>query len=211
MKRVFVILAGLILLLANPANAQLSKHIDSMLDWRDDKALLQSGEVFTNVRKEVHFGKKIARIQAAIIIPAPREIVWKVFNDCSRVASYVPHLKSCEVIKKDPKGQWEIRRHVSKFSPLLPKMVSEFKSQYTYPKKISFNKVGGNMDINQGFWQLDSIDGGKKTVLMYNAHVSSKSILPDKTVRKLMRKNTPKTMKAIRAEVMREMAKSPPK
>ena len=139
-----------------------SAHIDPALITELNKADLMSGKALTRVSKEMNGDMKTAFIQGAILISAPPETVWAVFNDCKRAPSYVPGLKKCEVIETAPGGEWEVRRHVNKHAPFLPKMVSVFKSEYDYPKSINFSKVDGNMAINEGEWQLQPIEDGKK-------------------------------------------------
>ncbi len=185
-------------------------HADAPLITAANKADLMSGQALAKVSKEMNGDMKTAFIQGAILIPAPPETVWAVFNDCTRAPSYVPGLKKCEVLEVAPDGKWEVRRHVSKHSAFLPKIVSAFRSEYEYPKSIKFSKVGGNMAMNEGEWQLQSIENGQKTILTYSAHVASKSVLPDKMVRKAMKNNTPKVLRAICVEVLRVQAETSP-
>ena len=203
MKIIISIIMAISFLVAFNAPA-LPKHNDRPLLNNDNATLLHQGQAISRVDKEFLGEQKLAFIQAAIKIPAPREQVWAVFNDCERAANYVPGLKSCKILKTAPDKSWQIRRHVSKHSALLPKMVSEFKSHYQYPERIDFHIVGGNLKTNEGVWMLEAIDGGKATILHYQAHVAAKSIAPDKIIRKVMKKAIPKTMYAIRDEVLKQ-------
>lgn len=185
-------------------------HIDAPLITAASKADLMSGKALANVSKEMNGDMKTAFIQGAILIPAPPETVWAVFNDCERAPSYVPGLKKCEILETNIEEKWEVRRHISKHSAFLPKITSVFRSEYVYPKSIKFSKVDGNMAMNEGVWQLQSIENGQKTILTYSAHVASKSVLPDKMVRKAMKSNIPKVLRAICDEVLRVQTETSP-
>ena len=204
------VLCGLAFALPATSWAGGMTHIDAPLITAINKTDLMSGQALASVSKEMNGDMKTAFIQGAILIPAPPETVWAVFNDCARAPSYVPGLKKCEVVEKGPEGKWEVRRHVSKHSTFLPKITSVFKSEYDYPHSIKFSKVDGNMAMNEGEWQLQSVEDGKKTILTYSAHVASKSVLPDKMVRKAMKSNIPKVLRAICDEVLRVQAETGP-
>ncbi len=201
--KIFLQLVLIVIFYIMLAASSLPKHKDKQITPATARELLDKGEVVSQVEKEIIDGTKLAYIQAMIKINAPREKVWRVFNDCKRAANYVPGLVSCEIIETAPDESWEIRRHIAKHSAFLPKMVSQFKSYYHYPERIDFHIVGGNLKINEGAWNLEAVDDGQATILKYHAHVASKSIIPDKIVRKAMKKAIPKTMRAIRDEVMK--------
>ncbi len=168
---------------------------------------LSDDAVYIHVGKVTDALGKSAQISSAIYIKATPEAIWAVITDCSRAPSYVPGLKKCEILQKDPDGRWDIRRHTNKISPFLPKIKSEFRSEYTYPTSIHFNSAGGDMDTNSGIWAFAYDKANGKTLVSYNARVASKTIIPDKTIRKALKKNIPKVMRALRAEVMADQAK----
>jgi len=209
----YLALALFIVLLPFETRAQIPEHVDAELLTEATRPLLDTGEVLIEVTKELNGGKKMAFIQSAVLIPAPPEAVWSVLIDCARAPSYVPGLKTCEILDAAPDGTWDIHRHVTKISAFLPKMISEVRSEYDYPTTIRFQRIGGNVALNQGAWTLKPDASGLKademaTIVIYRSHVSSKSVVPDSTIRKSMRKNIPKVMSSLRAEVLKDMEMS---
>jgi len=194
-----------ILILPVESQAQLTDHIDAELLTDATRPLLNAGQVLIEVTKELNDGKKMAFIQSVVLIPAPPEAVWSVLTDCARAPSYVPGLKTCEILDAAPDGTWNVHRHVTRISAFLPKMLSEVRSEYSYPTTIRFKRIGGNVALNQGAWTLTPDASGSATIVIYTAHVSSKSVVPDKTIRKSMYKNIPKVMSALRVEVLKDM------
>ena len=201
-------LALLIVVLPFESRAQLPAHVDTELLTETTRPLLDAGQVLIEVKKEINGGKKVAFIQSVVRIPAPPEAVWSVLTDCARAPSYVPGLKTCEILDAAPDGTWDIHRHVTKISAFLPKMISEVRSEYEYPTTIRFKRIGGNVDVNQGAWTLTPDADRIATIVTYRSHVSSKSVVPDSTIRKSMYKNIPKVMSALRAEVLKDVAMS---
>ncbi len=215
MVKFFSHIAVLLCMLVLPVEslAQLANHKHAALLTDTTRPLLDSGQALIDVRKEIIDGKKTAFIQSAILIPAPPEAVWSVLTDCARAPSYIPNLKTCEILDAAPDGLWNIHRHVTKISAFLPKMISEVRSEYDYPTSIRFKRIGGNVDINQGAWTLRPAIFGPDTsrpatIVIYTAHVSSKSLVPDRTIRKNMEENIPKVMTALRAEVLKDIQAS---
>ncbi|PHS42056.1 MAG: hypothetical protein COA91_01470 [Robiginitomaculum sp.] len=206
----YIAVSLFILILPAESQAQLTDHKDTALLTDTTRPLLDAGQVLIEVKKEINGGKKMAFIQSVILIPAPPEAVWSVLTDCARAPSYIPGLKTCEVLDTAPDGLWDIHRHVTKISAFLPKMISEVRSEYTYPTSIRFKRIGGNVDVNQGAWTLRpdayGLDASRlATIVIYTSHVSSKSVVPDRTIRKSMEKNIPKVMSALRSEVLKDI------
>ena len=190
--------------LAGPEHTPLS-----LLQNQDNTQKLAAGEVLIKVEKIVDMHGKSAHIQSAVQINATPEQVWTVLTDCVRAPSYVPGLKKCEILEQAVDQSWDIRRHTNKPAALLPTIISEFKCDYVYPQSVSFEGVGGDMDANSGAWHLRPTKDGTATIVTYRATVRAKTILPDKMLRKIMKKNIPKVMHALRKEVMADNAARP--
>ena len=174
---------------------------------KSDLQILNDGGVLINVTKLKDETGKFARINSSVQIHAPPEKVWAVLVDCARAPSYVPGLKKCEILEQAADKSWDIRRHTNKLSIFLPTIKSEFKCDYNFPESISFKSTGGDIRTNSGTWTLTPYAAGTKTIVTYQAHVASKTIIPDKTIRKALKKNIPKVMRALRDEVMDDQIK----
>lgn len=167
---------------------------------------LTNGKVLITVEKIVDKNGKSARMFSAVQIDASPEAIWAVLTDCARAPTYVPGLKKCEILEVAKDKSWDIRRHTNKPATFLPKMVSEFRCEYVFAKSVSFTSVGGDMDTNTGRWTLTPNKDNTKTIVTYKAQVAAKTLVPDKIIRKAMKKNIPKVMRALRDEVMKDKA-----
>jgi len=179
---------------------------------QSDLQILNTGGVLIDVAKVVDASGKSAQINSSVKIKASPEAIWAVLVDCDRAPSYVPGLKKCEILEESaintwPDKSWDKRRHTNKPAAFLPTIKSEFRCDYTFPNSISFASTGGDMDTNSGQWTLsyDKVSG--KTLVSYNARIASKTIIPDKMIRKILKKNVPTVMRTLREEVMADQAK----
>lgn len=174
---------------------------------KSDLQILNSGGVLINVEKVIDATGKSAKISSSVKIDARPETIWAVLIDCKRAPTYVPGLKKCEILEMAPDKSWDKRRHTNKPAAFLPTIKSEFRCDYTFPKSISFVSTGGgDMKTNTGVWTLSYDKASGKTLVSYNARIASKTIIPDKMIRKVLKKNVTKVMRALREEVMADKA-----
>jgi len=189
------------------ANADTPTKITPPIFSTSQMQTLADGRVLISVEKVIDKTGKSARVSSSVEINASPETIWAVLIDCQRSPTYVPGLKKCEILQEAKDKSWDIRRHTNKPAVFLPKMISEFRCDYDFAKSIRFISVGGDMDTNTGSWTLRVNKDGSKTIVTYNARIAAKTVVPDKMIRKVMKKNVPKVMQALRQEVMRDKAK----
>ena len=79
-----------------------------------------AGEPVVNVDTDENLGA--AHVRASIDIAAPPLTVWGVLTDCARAPHIIPNLESCQIVKHDPAGHWDIREHIIHWAALMPKM-----------------------------------------------------------------------------------------
>jgi len=158
---------------------------------------LQRGEVPVVVEAGTH--QKIKTVRAAVLIDASPEAIWSVMTNCELAPEFVPHLKSCEVL--DAGDDWEIIEHKVKYYLLWPQQRYTFKADYHPFKKISFLRIKGDLKYLQGEWLLqDDVDGQIRVT--YSVTIDPGRLVPKFMVRRALRKDLPKVMKAFREQVL---------
>ena len=98
--------------------------------------------------------RNATQIHAAIDIPAPPAKIWSIMTDYARAMRFVPGLKSCRVLERDPAGRWDIREHRIAWMWFLPQVRSVLRSDYQPPKRVLFHRIAGTQARNEGEWRL---------------------------------------------------------
>ena len=132
-----------------------------------DKEQLSSGEIIVKVWRDKTREDRAIDVFGVIDIPVPKNIVWDVMTDCARSQAIVPKMKSCEVVERAPDMSWDIREQKSKVNFMITH-TSRFRSDYVKGLKIFIKNAGGDMDIQQGVWELISL-APNMTRLRYRA------------------------------------------
>ena len=161
----------------------------------EEKARLARGEVLLEVAP-VH--DAVSRIWMAEDIGAPPETVWAELTDCAEALRYVPRLKSCEVLRADPAGRWDVRRHKLANVLFLPDVKATFRLDYDRPRTIRFRQIEGDMGGTAGEWRLEALPGAGGTRVVYEAEVVVPEAVPGPLARALIRLYAPSGLKGLR-------------
>ena len=164
----------------------------------EQEASLVAGDVLLDV--QVDEAQDAARVSAVIDIPATREKVWAVMTDCDRAPRFVPDLKSCRVLERDPSGAWDVREHIIDWTSFLPNVRNVFRSDYEAPHLLRFRRVDGDLKRSMGTWRLEPLNGGTGTRVHYDALLSPHSWIPASMALSSVRSDAPKVLRALRRE-----------
>jgi uncharacterized membrane protein len=137
---------------------------------------------------------EVTHVRASIRINAPPANVWATITDCARAPRIIPHLESCRLIERDPAGRWDVREHVIN-PPLLPKMRTIVRNEFTPSKRLSFRLLSGDMKTSDGAWTLQPDKGG--TILSYDAFVAPNFAAPQFLVSRSISNDFPRMLRAI--------------
>ena len=133
-------------------------------------------------------------VRASIHISAPPSAVWAVLSDCSRAPQLIPHLESCRIVERDPRGRWDVREHVIN-PPLLPKMRTLVRNEFAPARRLGFSLISGDMKASDGAWTLKTEGNG--TLLSYDAHFAPNFSAPQFLVARSISTDFPKMLRAI--------------
>ena len=159
---------------------------------------LARGEVV--VRVDPSNGQKSERVEAAILIDAASEPIWKLINDCRQTPEFIPGLKSCRVLQQD--GAGDLIEHRVKISRLLPEVKYVFRAQYQRNERIDFKRTSGDLKEFEGSWVLESVNGGKpQTLVVYSIFLDAGFLLPQWAMRMLLCQDLPGVLLALRNRI----------
>jgi len=148
-----------------------------------------------------------ALIRAAVDIAAPPSTVWAVMTDCRLAGRFIADLASCTVLQGDQRRGWDVRDQFSHGNLFLPDIHNVVRSEYTPYSLIRFQKAGGNLQIEDGEWRLEPLDGGAATRVIYINRVKADILVPAPFVRASLRGSTPKVLLALRRETLAAVAR----
>lgn len=134
---------------------------------------------------------------ATVRIHARRDIVWALITSCPEALHLVPGLIACEPMETAPDRSWQRIRHVLDYSWYVPKLTYEFRASYTYPSRVSIERISGDFRVLRGSWDLQR--EGDYTVAHYAVELAPGFWVPHWIVRAVLRRDLPKMLRALRA------------
>jgi hypothetical protein len=186
--RALILMAGLAVVLA--AGPTRAFEVPTRAE-----AVLERGRPWVEVRQDAD--GRSGRVRAAIDIPASKDAIWTKMLDCDAALRMVANLKSCKVLDRDPQGRWDVREQVSR-AAFLPSVRNVYRSDYDRPNRIDFRRTGGDMEVFEGGWRLESrLDGVRVT---YEARASAPFTVPGWIARATLRHDVPAALIALRRE-----------
>jgi len=173
----------------------------------EENAALKRGETIIEVWKDKSRADGAVDVYGAIDIMASPDIIWAMMLDCKQALLIVKAMRLCEVLETSSDGSWDVRKQKVKIGPLLPKSVNVFRSDYTKPKSIKISLVRGNMQVQEGRWDLQVL-GKDKTRVSYRAALKPKFPVPKRILMKGVRSDVPEVLTNMRkyAEMAQEDA-----
>lgn len=140
-------------------------------------------------------------VRAHTEIAASPEVVYRTLLDCDRAARIMPGVRRCKIVSKDAAG--EIREHVVRFSFFLPPVRSTSRVTLEPNRLIRFTCIRGDIRACDGAWRLTPLDGGRRTQVDYDFWASAPFGLPIDLVGRMMRRDAPAALQALRRECER--------
>lgn len=141
--------------------------------------------------------EQTGKASATMRIHASREVVWSLITNCAESLKMVPGLVGCEVLETAPDGSWQIIRHVLDYSWYLRRLTYEIRATYGAPKRMSVERVSGDLRTMNFTWNLAS--EGDTTVASYVIEIAPGFWVPHWLVRGALKRDLPKMLRALRA------------
>ncbi|WP_426029761.1 SRPBCC family protein [Caulobacter sp. DWP3-1-3b2] len=160
------------------------------------QAALARGEAYAEVTPDPDGIS--GKVSAVIDIEASPAKVWSVMTDCVTAGKMVTNLARCTIVSGDIKRGSDVREHVTHRSLFLPAMRIVFRSVYEPFTRIRFERVGGDLKVEQGEWRLLALRGGAATRVFYENRLAVDLPIPRALLREGLRKDTPKVLLNLR-------------
>jgi ribosome-associated toxin RatA of RatAB toxin-antitoxin module len=154
---------------------------------------------------EVAPDKAAADVRAAIQIGASPEQVFRTLTDCAQALKFVPHLKRCNVIDTASDGSWQDVEQTVDYGWLAPRAEYVFHANYQRYERIDFSHLRGDFHDNRGTWVFHALNGGRTTLVTYQARVVPAFFVPRWLMRSMLKRDLPDLMRGLksRAEAAR--------
>jgi carbon monoxide dehydrogenase subunit G len=189
------------------AELATSAPASGWLEERGVEQRLAGGEVVVRSAVDEHDSR--ARVQAAVRVHAPPQLVWAVLEDCEQASTFIPGLKRCRRVAAAADGSWEIIEHEFKYSWLMPAIHSVFRMDNQPPERMQFRRLSGDLKDERGIWRLIRAADGSTTV-EYEVEIDPGFWIPRTLVRHTLRKELPAALLALRTRSERlEAARHP--
>jgi uncharacterized protein YndB with AHSA1/START domain len=145
-------------------------------------------------------------IRAAVDIPAPPKVVWKVMTDCRETPKLIVSAEPCRVMSSGP--GWDVREQTTRGGLFVPTIHNIYRSDYQPFSLIRFHKVGGDLKVEEGEWRLEPLNGGRATRVIYVNRIAANILAPASMVRAGLKSDTPKVLMNLRRESVAKRASS---
>ena len=159
---------------------------------------LESGEVVVGLRTE----GETKFVTGRMLIDQPPEVVWPIMvNPFEFQRNISTRMKRVDVLK-DTVDSSILKVTMDAFPiPDVTYMVESKYKKVGEGARIDFRRIGGVFRDFQGYWVVKPSHQGKKTELLYSMYIDPGFFVPQWIVRKGVRGELPKTLKALRTRV----------
>jgi uncharacterized membrane protein len=111
---------------------------------------------------------------ASIEIDAPLETVWAIVQDVARWPEWQATLGALDVLDIDVQGRPVLC--AVEFDAKLTKIKMKLECTYAAPKRMSFERMSGDLSALSGSWTLEDLGGGR-TGATYQLDVNPGGVL----------------------------------
>lgn len=158
-----------------------------------DQDRLRAGEVLVwNDKVE-----KKRYVHAAVLLDHPVEQVWALLDNKEATPTFIASVKSAQVVSRENNvcvisQETEAPGTGRTFRYLIQHTL-------TYPQRVDFVRLSGDLRQIEGCWFFDPIEEGKKTLLVYDLHLDAGMLVPQGFIVGSQMKSLPVIMTSIRS------------
>jgi ribosome-associated toxin RatA of RatAB toxin-antitoxin module len=160
------------------------------------------------IRANLDAGQRRGTVRAAVPIEAPPTVVFQLMSRCADAVQYVPHLRLCRVRDRAPDDSWQLVDHEIDFGWYAPRVKYVFRADLTPDRSIEFKQVSGDFKANEGLWEFEPDDTGRRTLLRYRAYVDPPGFIPNWLARSTFKREMPQMLTDLRKRCEAEQARN---
>jgi ribosome-associated toxin RatA of RatAB toxin-antitoxin module len=150
------------------------------------------------IRATLDSTQRRGTVRAAVRIDAPPQVVFQKMTRCEDAMKYVPHMRLCRVRDQAPDDSWLLIEHEIDFGWYAPRIKYVFRADLVADRSIDFRQVTGDFKANEGRWELQPVDDGRHTLLLYRAYIDPPGYMPNWLVRSTFRREMPQMLTDLR-------------
>jgi ribosome-associated toxin RatA of RatAB toxin-antitoxin module len=150
------------------------------------------------IRATLDSTQRRGTVRAAVRIDAPPHVVFQMMTRCEDAMQYVPHMRSCRVRDRAPDDSWLLIEHEIDFGWYAPRIKYVFRADLVADRSIDFRQVAGDFKANEGRWEMQPVDDGSHTLLLYRAYIDPPGYMPNWLVRSTFRREMPQMLTDLR-------------
>ncbi len=140
--------------------------------------------------------------QFHVYVPARPDQVWSVLTDYDHLREFVPDMLESRLLEDH--GSVKLIEQVGRSKWFLfgkkARVVLEVEEKRN--QRMDFHVVDGDFNTFDGAWTLEPRQGGRATLLTYSLSASPKFFAPGFVIRKILDRDIPERMFAIRDRVV---------
>jgi uncharacterized protein YndB with AHSA1/START domain len=137
-------------------------------------------------------------VRAAIEIDASAERIFRIMTDCAQALQFVPHLSGCSVLESAADGSWQTIQHEMNYGRFLPRTSYVFRADYRPFERVRFSGMRGDLQQNEGLWELLPRRDGAATVLVYRAQIIPRFYVPRRIALAGLKRDLPDLLQGLR-------------
>ncbi len=160
------------------------------------------------MRANLDPGQRRGTVRAAIRIEATPAVVFQMMTRCADALQFVPHLRICRLRDQAADGSWMLIEHEVDFGWYSPRVKYLFRAGLIADRSITFKQVSGDFKANEGIWEFEPDETGRRTLLRYRAYIDPPSFIPNWLARSTFKREMPQMLVDLRKRCEAEQARS---
>ena len=160
------------------------------------------------IRASLDPGQRRGTVRAAIRIDAPPAVVFLMMTRCADALQFVPHLRVCRLRSQAADGTWMLIEHEIDFGWYAPRVKYVFRADLVADRSIAFKQVSGDFKANEGIWEFEPAENGRRTLLRYRAYVDPPGFIPNWLARSTFKREMPQMLVDLRKRCEAEQARA---
>jgi ribosome-associated toxin RatA of RatAB toxin-antitoxin module len=165
----------------------------------DDARSLEDGHVEITTTDVP--GSDVPKVVVRAIVRSPAASVWAVVSDCAHYKERLPHTAASRLVSVSGKT---VRCEVTIAIPFpFPNLTAVTEATHEVaPDHMTrtWHLVSGDYVVNDGSWDVRSIDGGAASLVTYTVHAQPKGGVPGFLRSMAQKKALPELMERLRTE-----------
>ena len=136
-------------------------------------------------------------------INASCEVVMAVITDFDAYTRFLPTIEDCDVVRTSD-NEWDVRFTIR----VVKRLRYTLRLRQVSPLQIRWHLIEGAFKVNEGGWDLESIDEGTRTRAVYFIDLQVGMFVPSSIMRTLVDRSLPDTIGCFKQEAERRAATS---